>query len=54
MTTGMRDEYVNPMADGVVRWQSILSFDTHSEDALQKWQDHNCMNYPLDIALRYG
>jgi hypothetical protein len=41
MTAGMRDEYVNPTADGTVSWRSICSSDTDSEEALQNWQEHN-------------
>ena len=35
--TGRREDYINPMTDGELNWRSICSFDTDSDEALERW-----------------
>lgn len=41
LTIGMRDDYVNPIANSPISWRSICSFDTNSKEALHNQQEHN-------------
>jgi hypothetical protein len=41
LTAGMRDDYVNPTADGAVSWRSLFSYDSDSQEALPDWQECN-------------
>jgi hypothetical protein len=38
VTTGTRNDYINPTADGSVSWRSIQSADEDSELAFDSWQ----------------
>jgi hypothetical protein len=38
VTTGMREDYINPTTDGSVSWRSIQSADEDSELAFDSWQ----------------
>jgi hypothetical protein len=41
VTAGRREDYVNLIADGSVRWRSIHSFDSDLEETMYNWQDRN-------------
>jgi hypothetical protein len=36
---GCKEDYVNPIAYGELSWRSVLSYDTGSEDSMERW--HN-------------
>jgi hypothetical protein len=38
VTTGTREDYINPTVDGSVSWRSIQSADEDSELAFDSWQ----------------
>ena len=38
MTTEKREDYINPIAGGSVRWRSVQSSDLGSEIAWDDWQ----------------
>jgi hypothetical protein len=35
--TGPMEDYINPTIDGELSWQSIKSYDTDSEYAMERW-----------------
>jgi hypothetical protein len=37
---GHREDYINPTADGELRWRSVKYYDMDSEDALDRWQNN--------------
>jgi hypothetical protein len=37
-TTALDEDYVNPIADGVLSWRSITSCTTDSDTGLENWQ----------------
>ena len=39
ITTGKRDYYVNPTADGSISWRSIHSFYSYLEEAFNEWKN---------------
>lgn len=41
VTAGRREDYVNLIADGSVRWRSIHSFYSDLEETMYNWQDRN-------------
>jgi hypothetical protein len=38
ITSGIRDDYINPIVDGSVSWRSIQSENEDSELAFESWQ----------------
>jgi hypothetical protein len=36
--TGHMEDYVNPTVDGELSWRSVCSYDTDSEDAMERWK----------------
>jgi hypothetical protein len=38
VTTGTREDYINPIVDGSISWRSIQSVDEDSELAFDSWQ----------------
>jgi hypothetical protein len=34
---GHREDYINPTTDGELSWRSVKSYDTDSDDALERW-----------------
>jgi hypothetical protein len=55
-----REDYVNPTTDGELSWRSVHSYDTDSEDAMDRWKNklyevstyggHQCLKMLRDIA----
>jgi hypothetical protein len=37
--TRCREDYINPMMDGELSWRSVKSYDTDSEDAMERWKN---------------
>jgi hypothetical protein len=37
--TGHREDYVNPTVDGELSWRSMKSYDTDSDDAMERWKN---------------
>ena len=37
--TARREDYINPTIDGELSWRSVCSYDTDSDDALNRWQN---------------
>jgi hypothetical protein len=37
--TGYREDYINPTTDGELSWRSVKSYDTDSEDAMERWKN---------------
>jgi hypothetical protein len=33
LTARMRDDYINPTANGVINWRSICSYDSNNQEA---------------------
>jgi hypothetical protein len=36
--TARLDDYVNPIAEGILSWQSISSYASDLEESLENWQ----------------
>jgi hypothetical protein len=38
MTTARKEDYINPIADGMLSWRSVISCDSESDTKLKNWQ----------------
>jgi len=36
---GHKEDYINPTAYGELSWQSVKSYDTDSEDSMERWKN---------------
>jgi hypothetical protein len=37
--TGSREDYINPTTNGYLSWRSVKSYDTNSEEAMERWKN---------------